>query len=217
MVRGGVLVDLAVAVADGAECSSDIAVLADQPGLFGPVASDSTVWRLLVQLGEPELTAIAGARVAARELAWGLQPWRTETFKFSTDPEAKVRDVVGLCLHPPENAVVLCLDEKSQIQALDRTAPMLPVRPGLPEFRTHDHVRHGTTTLFAGARPHRRHPPLHRRLERPLPAVRLDQDRRRNSPARHRRSKHLNHTALARIFRLAVGEGGSRAVLGRWV
>jgi transposase len=82
---------------------------------------------------------------------WGLQPWRVETFKFSTDPEleAKVRDVVGLYLHPPEKAVVLCLDEKSQIQALDRTAPMLPLRPGLPEFRTHDYVRHGTTTLFA--------------------------------------------------------------------
>ena len=82
---------------------------------------------------------------------WGLQPWRTETFKFSTDPEleAKIRDVVGLYLHPPENAIVLCIDEKSQVQALDRTAPILPLRPGLPEKRTHDYVRHGTTTLFA--------------------------------------------------------------------
>jgi transposase len=82
---------------------------------------------------------------------WGLQPWRVETFKFSTDPEleAKVRDVVGLYLHPPAKAVVLCVDEKSQIQALDRTAPMLPLRPGLPASRTHDYVRHGTTTLFA--------------------------------------------------------------------
>jgi transposase len=82
---------------------------------------------------------------------WGLQPWRVETFKFSTDPEleAKVRDVVGLYLHPPEKAVVLCVDEKSQIQALDRTAPMLPLRPGLPESRTHHYVRHATTTLFA--------------------------------------------------------------------
>jgi transposase len=82
---------------------------------------------------------------------WGLQPWRTDTFKFSTDPEleAKVRDVVGLYLSPPENAIVLSLDEKSQIQALDRTAPILPLRPGLPEKRTHDYVRHGTTTLFA--------------------------------------------------------------------
>jgi transposase len=82
---------------------------------------------------------------------WGLQPWRVETFKFSTDPqlEAKVRDVVGLYLNPPAKAVVLCVDEKSQIQALDRTAPILPLRPGLPESRSHDYVRHGTTTLFA--------------------------------------------------------------------
>src|SRR4030095_16000342 len=78
-------------------------------------------------------------------------PWRRETFKFSTDPEleAKVRDVVGLYLNPPEKAVVLSIDEKSQIQALDRTAPILPLRPGLPEKATHDYVRHGTTTLFA--------------------------------------------------------------------
>jgi transposase len=82
---------------------------------------------------------------------WGLQPWRAETFKFSTDPEleAKVRDVVGLYLNPPDKAVVLCVDEKSQVQALDRTAPILPMRPGLPEKATHDYVRHGTTTLFA--------------------------------------------------------------------
>jgi transposase len=82
---------------------------------------------------------------------WGLQPGRRATFKFSTDPEleAKVRDVVGLYLNPPEKAVVLSVDEKSQIQALDRTAPILPLRPGLPEKATHDYVRHGTTTLFA--------------------------------------------------------------------
>jgi transposase len=82
---------------------------------------------------------------------WGLQPWKSETFKFSTDPEleAKVRDVVGLYLNPPEKAIVLCCDEKSQIQALDRTAPILPLRPGIPEKQTHDYVRHGTTTLFA--------------------------------------------------------------------
>lgn len=82
---------------------------------------------------------------------YGLQPWRSETFKFSTDPEleAKVRDIVGLYLDPPERAVVLCVDEKSQIQALDRTAPMLPIKPGLPERRTHDYKRNGTTTLFA--------------------------------------------------------------------
>jgi len=90
-------------------------------------------------------------QVAAIWREWGIQPHREQTFKFSTDPqlEAKVADVVGLYLHPPENAVVVCVDEKSQIQALDRTQPMLPVRPGLPARRTHDYVRHGTTTLFA--------------------------------------------------------------------
>jgi transposase len=82
---------------------------------------------------------------------WGLAPWRSETFKFSTDPEleAKVRDVVGLYLNPPDKAVVLCVDEKSQVQALDRTAPILPIMPGVPEKATHDYIRHGTTTLFA--------------------------------------------------------------------
>ena len=81
----------------------------------------------------------------------GLKPHRTETFKFSTDPEleAKVRDVVGLYLAPPERAIVLSLDEKTQIQALDRTQPMLPLRSGSVERRTHDYVRHGTTSLFA--------------------------------------------------------------------
>lgn len=83
--------------------------------------------------------------------AHGLKPHRTQTFKFSTDPELedKIRDIVGLYLNPPENAVVLCVDEKSQIQALNRTQPMLPLRPGLPARATHDYKRHGTTTLFA--------------------------------------------------------------------
>jgi transposase len=82
---------------------------------------------------------------------YGLQPWRSESFRFSTDPqlEAKVVDVVGLYLDPPENAVVLSVDEKSQIQALDRTAPVLPMQPHLIERRSHDYVRHGTSTLFA--------------------------------------------------------------------
>src|ERR1700758_790332 len=82
---------------------------------------------------------------------WGLQPWRVEPFKFSTDPEleAKIRDVVGLYLNPPDKAIVLCVDEKSQVQALDRSAPVLPLRLGNPEKQTHDYVRHGTTTLFA--------------------------------------------------------------------
>jgi transposase len=80
-----------------------------------------------------------------------LKPWQTETFKFSTDPEleAKVRDVVGLYLDPPAHAIVVCVDEKSQIQALERTQPVRPVAPGRVERRTHDYLRHGTTTLFA--------------------------------------------------------------------
>ena len=80
-----------------------------------------------------------------------LQPHRVESFKFSNDPQfaRKVRDIVGLYLNPPDKAIVLSVDEKSQIQALDRTQPILPLRPGLPERRTHDYQRHGTTTLFA--------------------------------------------------------------------
>jgi len=80
-----------------------------------------------------------------------VQPHRVERFKLSKDPhfEEKVRDIVGLYLDPPDRALVLCVDEKSQIQALDRTAPILPLRPGLPERQTHDYKRHGTTTLFA--------------------------------------------------------------------
>lgn len=83
--------------------------------------------------------------------SFGLQPHRSETFKLSTDPQLveKVRDIAGLYLNPPEHAIVLCVDEKSQVQALDRTQPILPLRPGLPEQRTNDYERHGTTSLFA--------------------------------------------------------------------
>lgn len=83
--------------------------------------------------------------------AFSLQPHRSESFKLSTDPLfiEKVRDIVGLYLDPPDRALVLCVDEKSQIQALDRTQPLLPMRPGQVERRSHDYRRHGTTTLFA--------------------------------------------------------------------
>jgi len=83
--------------------------------------------------------------------AFGLQPHRTETFKLSPDPLLieKVRDIVGLYMNPPDHALVFCVDEKSQIQALDRTQPLLPMRPGQAERRTHDYTRHGTTSLFA--------------------------------------------------------------------
>ena len=107
-----------------------------------------THWSTRLLAAELGLSNVKVARVW-RE--YGLQPWRAGTFKFSTDPEleAKLRDVVGLYLNPPDKAVVLCVDEKSQVQALERTAPVLPLRPGTPEKQTHDYVRHGTTTLFA--------------------------------------------------------------------
>ncbi len=83
--------------------------------------------------------------------AFGLKPHRTEHFKLSPDPQFvdKVRDIAGLYLNPPEAAVVLCVDEKSQIQALDRSAPILPLMPGVPERHTHDYVRNGITNLYA--------------------------------------------------------------------
>lgn len=89
--------------------------------------------------------------IAAIWRNWGIQPHRTESFKFSADPEldAKITDIVGLYMNPPENAIVLCVDEKSQVQALERSQPMLPVAPGLAERRSHDYKRHGTTSLFA--------------------------------------------------------------------
>src|SRR4051795_5011958 len=122
--------------------------LTEPPDRFG-----ATHWssRLLAEALAGEGTPISHATVARIWHRFGVQPWREETFKFSTDPrlEAKIRDVVGLYLHPPEKAVVLCIDEKPQIQALERTARPLPVRPGSPARRTSDYVRHGTTTLFA--------------------------------------------------------------------
>src|SRR5215213_4630632 len=118
-----------------------------------PTALGATHWssRLLADALAAEGTPISHATIARIWHRFGVQPWRAETFKFSTDPqlEAKIRDVVGLYLHPPDKAVVLCVDEKPQIQALERTAPILPVRPGHPEAASFDYVRHGTTTLFA--------------------------------------------------------------------
>jgi transposase len=113
-----------------------------------PASLGVTHWssRLLAQrLGTSHVT------IAEAWKRYGVRPWKAETFKFSTDPEleAKVADVIGLYLAPPENAIVLCCDEKSQIQALNRTQKTLPMQPGHAEQRTHDYVRHGTTTLFA--------------------------------------------------------------------
>ena len=144
---------------------SGIAGLDDQPRSGRPRVIDDA--QVVVETLQPPPAELGVTHWSARLLAehlgisfasvariwreWKLAPWRRETFKFSTDPqlEAKIRDVVGLYLNPPDKAIVLSIDEKSQIQALDRTAPILPLRPGLPERATHDYIRHGTTTLFA--------------------------------------------------------------------
>src|ERR1041385_867396 len=109
---------------------------------------DATHWSTRGMAKRSGLSQTAISRIWR---AFALQPHRTETFKLSKDPLFidKVRDIVGLYMSPPENALVLCVDEKSQIQALDRTAPLLPMKPGQIERRTHDYKRHGTTSLFA--------------------------------------------------------------------
>lgn len=110
--------------------------------------ADATHWSLRSMA---KTVGLAPSTIHRIWKAFGLQPHRTGTFKLSADPlfVEKVRDIVGLYLNPPERAVVLCVDEKSQIQALDRTQPLLPMRPGQVERHTHDYVRHGTTSLFA--------------------------------------------------------------------
>ena len=109
---------------------------------------DATHWS---SRGMAQASGLSVSTVQRIWRAFGLQPHRLESFKLSTDPDfvAKVRDVVGLYVTPPEHALVLCVDEKSQIQALDRSQPMLPMRPGQPARRSHDYKRHGVTSLFA--------------------------------------------------------------------
>src|ERR671916_93931 len=140
--------------------------LRDEPRSGAPrTITDERVAGLLVRTLEttPEnathwstrsMAAACGLSPATVQRVWrafGLRPHRTETFKLSADPEfvEKVRDIVGLYLNPPDRALVLCVDEKTEIQALDRTQPLLPMRPGQAERRTHDYKRHGTTSLFA--------------------------------------------------------------------
>src|SRR5680860_853703 len=139
-----------------------LAGLADRPRSGRPRTIDvATVQRVIAKTLEPppsgeshwsiaRLARATGVSATSVERIWRehrLTPHRTRTFEYSRDPEleAKVIDVVGLYLDPPEGALVLCVDEKTQIQALDRTQPILPLRPGLPEGRTHDYRRHGTT------------------------------------------------------------------------
>jgi transposase len=109
---------------------------------------DATHWSTRSMAAEVGMTQSAVSRIWR---AFGLQPHRQDSWKLSKDPQFvdKVKDVVGLYLNPPERAVVLCVDEKSQIQALDRTAPILPMLPGTPERATHDYKRHGTSSLYA--------------------------------------------------------------------
>jgi transposase len=110
--------------------------------------TDATHWSIRSMAGA---TSFSHTTIRRIWTAFGLQPHRAETFKLSTDPlfVDKVRDIVGLYLSPPNRALVLSVDEKSQIQALDREQPILPMMPGVPERRTHSYVRHGTTSLFA--------------------------------------------------------------------
>ena len=109
---------------------------------------DATHWSIRSMAGE---TGFSHTTIRRMWAAFGLQPHRSQTFKLSNDPlfVDKVRDIVGLYLSPPNRALVLSIDEKSQIQALDREQPVLPMMPGVPERRTHSYVRHGTTSLFA--------------------------------------------------------------------
>ena len=113
-----------------------------------PPPKGRTHWSTSTMAERFNVTAMTISRIWR---SYGLQPHRTQTFKISRDPKLaeKVRDVVGLYMNPPDNAIVFCVDEKSQIQALDRTQPLLPLRPGQAERQTHDYVRHGTATLFA--------------------------------------------------------------------
>jgi transposase len=109
---------------------------------------DATHWSIRSMASE---TGFSHTTIRRMWAAFGLQPHRSQTFKLSNDPlfVDKVRDIVGLYLSPPNRALVLSIDEKSQIQALDREQPVLPMMPGVPERRTHSYVRHGTTSLFA--------------------------------------------------------------------
>src|ERR1700675_1982644 len=110
--------------------------------------ANSTHWSTRLMAEEMGLSQNAIVRIWR---AFGLQPHRVENFKFSKDPQfvEKVRDVVGLYLNPPDRAIVLCVDEKSQVQALNRTEPILPLAPGIPARQSHDYERHGVTSLFA--------------------------------------------------------------------
>src|ERR1700731_4595820 len=140
--------------------------LYDEPRPGAPrTVSDAQVEQVIIQTlettprgethwstrGLAKATGLSRMTISRIWHAFGLQPHRTDSFKLSPDPLLieKVRDIVGLYMNPPDHALVFCVDEKSQIQALDRTQPLLPLQPGQVERRTHDYQRHGTTSLFA--------------------------------------------------------------------
>jgi transposase len=112
------------------------------------IPAHGTHWSTRLMAQQAGLTQNAIVRIWH---AFGLQPHRVENFKFSKDPQLveQVRDIVGLYLNPPDRAIVLCVDEKSQVQALNRTQPILPLAPGVPARQSHDYQRHGVTSLFA--------------------------------------------------------------------
>ena len=155
--------------------------------------ADATHWstRSMAQA-----TGMCQSAVSRIWRAFGLKPHRTETFKLSPDPQFidKVRDIVGLYLNPPEAAVVLCVDEKSQIQALDRSAPVLPLMPGVPARQSHDYVRNGTTNLYAAldvasGQVLAEMTPRHAPRVSPLPEC--DRRIRAGTPRRARRARQL--------------------------
>ena len=164
---------------------------------------NATHWSTRSMAAEVGLSQTAVSRIWR---AFGLKPHQQETWKLSKDPlfVDKVRDVVGLYLNPPERAVVLCVDEKSQIQALDRTAPILPMRPGLvlvAEPRRAlvlraDHEKAPTWRAHINSRPQPRHPGMDRDLERRPPPLRMDQDRRPDP--------HIHHPLLHNYYRLTT-------------
>jgi Homeodomain-like domain len=155
---------------DEAVCEILAATVTPPPGSLQ--AQGATHWssrRLADWLRRTKKITVSHDSISRLWRKFCLQPHRTEGFKFSTDPqlEAKVRDVAGLYLQPPGNAVVVCVDEKSQCQARERAQPILPMRQGIPQRQSHDYVRHGVTCLFAA--PEHRHRPGHRCVLSPPP------------------------------------------------
>ena len=160
--------------------------------------SNSTHWSTRLMAQEVGLSQNAIVRIWR---AFGLQPHRVENFKFSKDPQfvEKVRDIVALYLNPPDRAIVLCVDEKSQVQALNRTEPILPLAPGVPARQSHDYERHGVTSLFAAmdvasgvtiSTCYRRH--RHQEFLRFLNQI--EENLRRSARIDHLRSPKVTHT-----------------------